>query len=202
MKGKNTLLLTDAIVGLGKLCGELLAKIHLAFVHWLAEHLCACGGQEGTAARVFSIALLFLMQIVAFLWLFDRFFEDMATFDDADWSEDSRMDECDPAAPLEVVAEASADRYADFSTCGLCKKASPANSSYDEEHREAFYNGTEFRIAPLSSRPSAWSLHIVLLDSDCVPVTLFEVEDLWQEAQRLQHSGFQVRFPPAVVLGV
>jgi len=33
-------------------------------------------------------------------------------------------------------------------------------------------------------------LHIVLLDSDCVPVTLFGVEDLWQEAQRLQHSGF------------
>ena len=33
-------------------------------------------------------------------------------------------------------------------------------------------------------------LNIVLLDSDCVPVTLFEVEDLWQEAQRLQHCGF------------
>ena len=33
-------------------------------------------------------------------------------------------------------------------------------------------------------------LHIVLLDSDCVPVTLFEVEDLWREAQCLQHSGF------------
>ena len=33
-------------------------------------------------------------------------------------------------------------------------------------------------------------LHIVLLDSDCVPVTLFEVEDLWQEAHRLQPSGF------------
>ena len=33
-------------------------------------------------------------------------------------------------------------------------------------------------------------LHIVLLDSDCVPVTLFEVEDLWREAQRLQHCGF------------
>ena len=30
----------------------------------------------------------------------------------------------------------------------------------------------------------------MLLDSDCVPVTLFEVEDLWREAQRLQHSGF------------
>ena len=29
----------------------------------------------------------------------------------------------------------------------------------------------------------------MLLDSDCVPVTLFEVEDLWQEAQRLQHCG-------------
>ena len=33
-------------------------------------------------------------------------------------------------------------------------------------------------------------LRIVLLDSDCVPVTLlFEVEDLWQEAQRLQPHG-------------
>ena len=32
-------------------------------------------------------------------------------------------------------------------------------------------------------------LHIVLLDSDCVPVRLFEVDDLWQEAQRLQHRG-------------
>ena len=39
----------------------------------------------------------------------------MTTFDDADWSEDSHMDECDPGAPLDVVAEASADRYADFS---------------------------------------------------------------------------------------
>ena len=29
-------------------------------------------------------------------------------------------------------------------------------------------------------------LNIVLLDSDCVPVTLFEVKDLWQEALRLQ----------------
>ena len=45
--------------------------------------------------------------------------------------------------------------------------------------------------------PSSWpalclvfpGLNIVLLDSDCVPVTLFEVEDLWQEAQRLQHRG-------------
>ena len=35
-------------------------------------------------------------------------------------------------------------------------------------------------------------LHIVLLDSDCVPVTLFEVEDLWQEAQRLRPNGQQL----------
>ena len=30
----------------------------------------------------------------------------------------------------------------------------------------------------------------MLLDSDCAPVTLFEVEDLWQEAQRLQPHSF------------
>ena len=30
----------------------------------------------------------------------------------------------------------------------------------------------------------------MLLDSACVPVTLFEVEDLWQEAHRLQPNGF------------
>ena len=43
-------------------------------------------------------------------------------------------------------------------------------------------------------------LHIVLLDSDCVPVMLFEVEDLWQEAQRLQHCGLPGPFQPAVGL--
>ena len=42
-------------------------------------------------------------------------------------------------------------------------------------------------------------LHIVLLDSDCVPVTLFEVEDLWQEVYST--VGSRVRFQPAVVLG-
>ena len=41
--------------------------------------------------------------------------QNMTTFDDADWSEDSYMDECDPGAPLDFVAEASAHRYADFS---------------------------------------------------------------------------------------
>ena len=44
-------------------------------------------------------------------------------------------------------------------------------------------------------------LHIVLLDSDCVPVTLFEVEDLWQEAQRLQHSGFPGLVPTSSCAG-
>ena len=42
-------------------------------------------------------------------------------------------------------------------------------------------------------------LHIVLLDSDCVPVTLFE--DLWQEAQRLQHSGFPGLVPTSSCAG-
>ena len=44
-------------------------------------------------------------------------------------------------------------------------------------------------------------LHIVLLDSDCVPVTLFEVEDLWQEAQRLQHCGFPGPVPTSSCAG-
>ena len=44
-------------------------------------------------------------------------------------------------------------------------------------------------------------LHIVLLDSDCVPVTLFEVEDLRQEAQRLQHSGFPGPVPTSSCAG-
>lgn len=39
----------------------------------------------------------------------------MATFDDVDWADDSCMDECDPGASLNVVAEDSADRYPNFS---------------------------------------------------------------------------------------
>ena len=34
----------------------------------------------------------------------------------------------------------------------------------------------------------SWS-PLCSLTVDCGPVTLFEVEDLWQEAQRLQHCG-------------
>ena len=38
----------------------------------------------------------------------------MATLDDADWSEESHMDECDPGAPLDMVAEVNTRRYDDF----------------------------------------------------------------------------------------
>lgn len=41
--------------------------------------------------------------------------QDMTTFDEADWSEDFRMDERDPDAPLDVAAEAGKGRYALFS---------------------------------------------------------------------------------------
>ena len=37
--------------------------------------------------------------------------------------------------------------------------------------------------------------------SDCIPVTLLEVEDLWQEAQRLQHSGFPGPVPTSSCAG-
>ena len=206
----------------------------------------------------------------------------MTTFEEADWSEDSHMDECDPGAPLDFVAEAGAHRYDDFSHGAFVHKLRLQILPNDEEHREGFDNPTDFRIGdpnihfqaaaakpyetsgatgkpewdllfgfirqsmfwstivtsptwtilnlcniglllqpggpavpvvvyfPISQASGlylvhpTWAgtfvlaalclvfpgLHIVLLDSDCVPVTLFEVEDLWQEAQRLQHSGF------------
>ena len=72
--------------------------------------------------------------------------QDMATFDDADWSEDSRMDECDPGAPLEVVAEASADRYPDYSHASFVYKLRLQILPNDEENREGFDYGTDFRI--------------------------------------------------------
>ena len=62
---------------------------------------------------------------------------------------------------------------------------------------------TPLGLAPLSLRLCLVfpGLHIVLLDSDCVPVTLFEVEDLWQEAQRLHHSGFPGPVPTSSCAG-
>ena len=222
--------------------------------------------------------------------------QDMATFDDADWSEDSCMDECDPGALL-------SDRYPDYSHASFAHKLRVQILPNDNENRGEFDNGVDFRIGdpnvhfraaaaksyettedigkpdwnllfgfilarmshlrflstvyvlvdnrdltnldnpdpslqhwpavaawwssracmqgpaselcdvvffPISDASGlrlvhhTWAgtfvlaalclvfpgLNIVLLDSDCVPVTLFEVEDLWQEALRLQHCGF------------
>ena len=68
--------------------------------------------------------------------------QNMTTFDDADWSEDSHMDECDPGAPLDFVAEASAHRYADFSHGAFVHKLRLQILPNDEEHREGFDNPT------------------------------------------------------------
>ena len=227
--------------------------------------------------------------------------QDMATFDDADWSEDSCMDECDPGALL--ANQASSDRYPDYSHASFAYKLRVQILPNDNENRGDFDNGVDFRIGdpnvhfraaaaksyettedigkpdwnllfgfilarmshlrflstvyvlvdnrdltnldnpdpslqhwpavaawwssracmqgpaselcdvvffPISDASGlhlvhhTWAgtfvlaalclvfpgLNIVLLDSDCVPVTLFEVEDLWQEALRLQHCGF------------
>jgi len=70
--------------------------------------------------------------------------QDMATFDDADWSEDSRMDECDPGAPL--ADQASSDRYPDYSHASFAYKLRVQILPNDEEHREGFDNGVDFRI--------------------------------------------------------
>ena len=46
----------------------------------------------------------------------------MATLGDADWSEESHMDECDPGAPLDMVAEESTRRYDDFTHHAFVQK--------------------------------------------------------------------------------
>ena len=239
--------------------------------------------------------------------------QDMATFDDVDWADDTCMDECDLGAPLNLVAEASADRYADFSHAAFVNKLRLQILPNDLENCEGFDKPTDFRIGDpnvhfhaaaakpydisgdtgkpewgllfgfILSRMShlrflstvyvlvdnrdltnldnpdpslqhwpavaAWwssracmqgparelcdvvyflishasGLHLVdptwagtfvlaalclvfpglhiVLDSDCVPVTLFEVEDLWQEAQRLQHVGFPGPVPTSSCAG-
>jgi len=70
--------------------------------------------------------------------------QDMATFDDADWSEDSCMDECDPGAPL--ADQDSSDRYPDYSHASFAYKLRVQILPNDEEHREGFDNGVDFRI--------------------------------------------------------
>ena len=244
----------------------------------------------------------FLRQIVGSVFhsLGDMGDQDIA-FDDADWSEDLNMGECDPGAPLTV--QASSDRNPDHTHADFAYKLKVQILPNDQENRGEFDNGVDFRIGdpnvhfraaaaksyettedigkpdwsllfgfilarmshlrflstvyvlvdnrdlthmdnpdpslqhwpavaawwasracmqgparelcdvvffPVSQASGlhlvhhTWAgtfvlaalclvfpgLNIVLLDSDCVPVTLFEVEDLWQEAQRLQHCGF------------
>ena len=74
--------------------------------------------------------------------------QDMATFDDADWSEDSSMDECDPGAPL--VDQASSDRYLDYSHDSFPCKLRVQILPNDEENRKSFDNGVDFRIGDLN----------------------------------------------------
>ena len=58
----------------------------------------------------------------------------------------SHMDECDPGAPLDIVAEASARRYDDFSHWAFVQKLHLQILPNDEEHREGFDIPTDFRI--------------------------------------------------------
>ena len=59
----------------------------------------------------------------------------MATLDDADWSEESHMDECDPGAPLDMVAEVSTRRYDDFTHWAFVQKLHLQILPNDREHR-------------------------------------------------------------------
>ena len=70
--------------------------------------------------------------------------QDMATFDDADWSEDSCMDECDPGALL--ANQASSDRYPDYSHASFARKLRVQILPNDNENRGEFDNGVDFRI--------------------------------------------------------
>ena len=57
------------------------------------------------------------------------------------------MDECDPGAPLDFVAEAGAHRYDDFPHGAFVHKLRLQILPNDEEHREGFDNPTDFRIS-------------------------------------------------------
>ena len=70
----------------------------------------------------------------------------MATLDDADWSEESHMDECDSGAPLDIVGEANTRRYDDFTHQAFVQKLRLQILPNDEEHREGFDTPTDFRI--------------------------------------------------------
>ena len=87
----------------------------------------------------------FLRQIVGsvFHLLGDMGDQDIA-LDDADWSEDSNMGECDPGAPLTV--QASSNRNPDHTHADFAYKLKVQILPNDQENRGEFDNGVDFRI--------------------------------------------------------
>ena len=79
----------------------------------------------------------FLRQIVGSVLhsLGDMGDQDIA-FDDADWSEDSNMGECDPGAPLTV--QASSDRNPDHTHADFAYKLKVQILPNDQENREIY----------------------------------------------------------------
>ena len=65
-------------------------------------------------------------------------------FDDADWSEDSNMDECDPGAPL--TDQASSGRNPDYTHADFAYKLKVQILPNDQESRGEFDVGVDFRI--------------------------------------------------------
>ena len=65
-------------------------------------------------------------------------------FDNADWSEDSNMDECDPGAPLSD--QASSDRNPDYTHAEFAYKLKVQILPNDQENSGEFDVGVDFRI--------------------------------------------------------
>ena len=65
-------------------------------------------------------------------------------FDNADWSEDSNMGECDPGAPL--TDQASPDRNPDYTHADFAYKLKVQILPNDQENRGEFDVGVDFRI--------------------------------------------------------
>ena len=86
---------------------------------------------------------------------------------------------CDSTAPFQV------DRPVTDIAQGWVANAPPISATTGLHHVHPTWAGT-FVLAALVAM--FLGINFVLLDSDCLPVTLFEVEDLWTEA-------FLARFP-------
>ena len=65
-------------------------------------------------------------------------------YDNADWSEDSNMDECDPGAPL--TDQASSDRNPDYTHADFAYKLKVQILPNDQENCGEFDVGVDFRI--------------------------------------------------------